>query len=100
MKQWTRRLCQSTLMLLCVAAVIQAPVEAAGLPDLKVSSVMKPAAADAGTVVNVVTTVANSGTGDAGASFLKLYLSTDNVLNATDIEIGGRSVPALLVKWR
>jgi subtilase family serine protease len=64
-------------------------------PDLIESSVIVPTVAGAGFPLAVSDTVKNQGSGPAGASTTSFYLSTNFALDATDVLIGTRSVPAL-----
>jgi subtilase family serine protease len=65
-------------------------------PDLYISSLWPtPSWAAAGGTANVNNTVANQGSGIAGASTLRFYLSTNYTLDAGDIVLGERGVPAL-----
>jgi hypothetical protein len=67
----------------------------ASLPDLVVSSVNVPSKGRAGQTVKVADATANSGAGPAGPSTTRYYLSTDAILDAGDMALGFRSVPAL-----
>ncbi|MGH7268702.1 MAG: CARDB domain-containing protein, partial [Candidatus Rokuibacteriota bacterium] len=64
-------------------------------PDLVVTALAAPAAAGAGEAVTVTDTTANPGSGAAGASTTRFYLSTNATLDAGDVPLGGRSVPTL-----
>jgi photosystem II stability/assembly factor-like uncharacterized protein len=67
-------------------------------PDLTVSSLTVPAGAGAGDTISVSDTTKNVRSGGSGAappSTTGFYLSSDAVLDASDVFIGGRSVPAL-----
>ena len=65
-------------------------------PDLTVSVLSVPAKAGAGATLVVNDTTANQGTGGAGASITRFYLSTNFQLDASDVVLdGNRSVPAL-----
>jgi subtilase family serine protease/subtilisin family serine protease len=63
--------------------------------DLIVSALSAPAAASAGQSISVVDTTRNQGGGEAPASLTQFFLSSDNTLDATDIALGSRAVPAL-----
>ncbi len=68
----------------------------AALPDLVVSSVNAPSTGGAGLTIKVADTTHNkSGTGPAGPSTTRYYLSTDTTLDASDTPLGSRSIPAL-----
>ena len=64
-------------------------------PDLVVNSLSAPTTAAAGTVMTVTDGTKNQGSEVAGASMTRLYLSTNKTLDAGDIELGSRAVPAL-----
>ncbi len=64
-------------------------------PDLVVSAVSAPGTAGAGGTVTVTDTARNQGGGAAGASTTRFYLSSNGALDASDVELGLRAVPAL-----
>ncbi len=64
-------------------------------PDLVVSSLSAPSFAGAGAEVIVTDTTENSGGGSAPSSRTAFYLSTDGLLDGSDIKLKGRAVPAL-----
>ena len=65
-------------------------------PDLTTSSISGPFTALAGTTITVSDTARNSGSGTAGASTTRYFLSTNTVWDAADIVLDGeRAVPAL-----
>jgi subtilase family serine protease len=64
-------------------------------PDLVVSPFTVPATAAAGGTVTVTDTTRNAGGSPAGVSTTAFHLSTNNVLDAGDIPLGSRLVPAL-----
>ncbi|MBI4684941.1 MAG: peptidase S8, partial [Nitrospirae bacterium] len=64
-------------------------------PDLIVSSITAPTSAANGSTITVGDTTKNSGGGDAGASTTKLYLSINTIVDAGDILLRTRAVPAL-----
>jgi subtilase family serine protease len=64
-------------------------------PDLIVSALGVPSTAGAGTAITVTDTTANQGSAPAAASTTALYLSTNSVLDASDVLLGSRAVPAL-----
>jgi subtilase family serine protease len=67
-----------------------------GPPDLVVSSLAVPAAGGAGLTITVTdTTRDQTGTGPAGASLTRFYLSSDATLDASDVSLGSRNVPEL-----
>ena len=63
--------------------------------DLIVSTLTAPSTAGTGVPFTVTDTTTNQGTGEAGASTTRLYLSTNFVIDAGDLVIGGRTVPTL-----
>lgn len=66
------------------------------LPDLVVSALAAPSAAVAGSTISVAeTTRDQSGTGTAGASTTRYYLSVNSAWDTADIPLGSRSVVAL-----
>jgi len=64
-------------------------------PDITITSLSGPAAAGAGSTILVSDTTANSGMGTASASVTRFYLSEDFNLDAGDVLLQGRNVPAL-----
>ena len=64
-------------------------------PDLTVASVTGPGTAATGSAVTLNDTTRNSGGGAAPASSTKLYLTTNLSVDAGDIVLGTRAVPAL-----
>ncbi len=64
-------------------------------PDLTVTAMSAPASAGAGSVITVNDTTRNQGGGTAGASTTRFYLSTNTLVDASDVVLGARSVPAL-----
>ena len=64
-------------------------------PDLNVTTASAPSTATAGASIVVSDTVKNLGPNTAGASVTRLYLSLDIAFDASDIPLGGRSVPEL-----
>jgi subtilase family serine protease len=64
-------------------------------PDLQVSALTAPASAGAGSSITVSVTTLNAGAGGAAASSTRIYLSTDWLLDAGDVQIASRAVPAL-----
>ncbi len=64
-------------------------------PDLAVTTTTAPPRAAAGSSVDVTETTQNIGTGNAGESITAFYLSTNALLDASDMRLGGRSVQAL-----
>ena len=63
--------------------------------DLTVSTLSVPATAGAGLVMTVTDTTRNQGSGPAQASTTAFYLSVNTGLDAADVLLGSRSVPAL-----
>jgi large repetitive protein len=64
-------------------------------PDLSVLAPMVPGSAGPGVTISVTDTTRNQGGGEAGASTTSFYLSTNPYLDAGDVFLGSRSVPAL-----
>jgi subtilase family serine protease len=64
-------------------------------PDLIEVSVAVPTVAGAGMAISASDTTKNQGSGIAAASSTSFYLSTNTTLDAADILLGSRSVPAL-----
>ena len=64
-------------------------------PDLSVSAIAAPASAAAGATISVTDTTRNTGGGDAAASTTRFYLSTNFAVDANDILLGSREVPAI-----
>jgi subtilisin family serine protease/subtilase family serine protease len=64
-------------------------------PDLIVTTVSAPPTAGAGAAVVVTDTTKNQGTGAAPASTTAFFLSTNTTLDASDVPVGSRAVPAL-----
>jgi subtilisin family serine protease/subtilase family serine protease len=63
--------------------------------DLIVTSVSGPAASGAGLDVIVTDTTRNQGAGSSTTASTAFYLSRDSTLDATDVLLGSRTVPAL-----
>jgi subtilase family serine protease/5-hydroxyisourate hydrolase-like protein (transthyretin family) len=59
-------------------------------PDLTFTGLLVPPTSNAGQIVNVVWNVTNAGLSGTGAATWtdRVYLSTDNVLDASDVELG------------
>ncbi|MBI4489401.1 MAG: SBBP repeat-containing protein, partial [Deltaproteobacteria bacterium] len=64
-------------------------------PDLAVAKVSGPSASGAGLTISVTDTTKNQGFLTTPASTTKFYLSTDTTLDAGDILLGSRTIPAL-----
>jgi subtilase family serine protease len=64
-------------------------------PDLLVTALTAPAAAAAGGTLAVTDATANQGGGNAVSSTTSFYLSANATLDASDIVLGSRTVPAL-----
>jgi uncharacterized repeat protein (TIGR03803 family) len=67
------------------------------LPDLKVATLTVPARSGAGQTIAIHDNITNQGFGAATSSVTRLYLSTDSVLDSSDVLIGDRTVRALQV---
>ena len=64
-------------------------------PDLDITSLSAPATAAVGQTISVSDTTKNVGAGEAGPSLTQVFLSANGSLDASDILIGSRSLPAL-----
>src|SRR5262249_51430241 len=64
-------------------------------PALIISAFIVPAVSGAGRTITVTDTTKNQGTGLASASTTRYYLSANTVLDAADVMLGSRAVPAL-----
>ncbi|MBI3030250.1 MAG: S8 family serine peptidase [Candidatus Rokubacteria bacterium] len=64
-------------------------------PDLVIAAFSTPVSGGAGAALTVSDTTKNQGGGAAGASTTKFYLSTNNVLDGSDVLLGSRGVPGL-----
>jgi subtilase family serine protease/subtilisin family serine protease len=64
-------------------------------PDLDITALSAPGAAGAGQSIAVTDTTKNQGGDAAGPSRTRFFLSQDATLNASDIVLGNRAVPAL-----
>jgi subtilase family serine protease len=63
--------------------------------DLVVSSLTVPAIGGAGFAMTLTDTTRNQGSGTAPASTTTFYLSSDTLLDGTDVVLGSRAVPVL-----
>ncbi|MBI5563065.1 MAG: hypothetical protein HY894_09495 [Deltaproteobacteria bacterium] len=63
--------------------------------DMTVSALSGPASVVRGGTINVSNTVATAGSGTTAASYVKFYLSADNILDGLDAPLGQRSVGAI-----
>jgi subtilase family serine protease len=66
-------------------------------PDLAIALFTAPFTTGAGATISVSDTTKNQGGGMAGASTTRFYLSTNTILDASDVLLGSRAVPALAV---
>jgi subtilase family serine protease len=64
-------------------------------PDLTITALTVPSTGGAGAAITISDTTRNQGGGAAGASTARFYLSTDSILDAGDVSLGARPVPAL-----
>jgi uncharacterized repeat protein (TIGR03803 family) len=64
-------------------------------PNLQIGAVKAPASAAPGATINVRDTTRNAGTGAAGATTTRIWLSANKTLDGGDSELGTRSIPAL-----
>lgn len=67
----------------------------AGNPDITLGALSTPSKIGAGTTTSVTDTTKNDGIGSAGASTTRFYLSINKILDAGDIPLGSRDIPAL-----
>lgn len=58
-------------------------------------SLKSPKAAGAGDTISLKDTTKNAGAGAAGATITRYYFSTNKMLDAADVQLGGRAVPPL-----
>ncbi len=63
--------------------------------DLVVSALLLPATAGAGGAITVTDTTTNQGAGGTGPATTRFFLSADATLDAADLLLGSRAVPAL-----
>ena len=63
--------------------------------DLIVSAMSAPATAAVGSAFTVSETTKNQGSGDAGGSTTRFYLSVNSSLDGADVPLGSRPVPSL-----
>jgi subtilisin family serine protease len=66
-------------------------------PDLIVSTLSAPTVVTPSSALTVTETVTNQGNLGADATTVRFYLSTDSILDAGDLALGSRLVPALTV---
>jgi len=66
-------------------------------PDLTVSSISAPFTAGAGSTVAVSVTVSNVGTGPAPASVVRYFLSSNIMVDGSDVVLGSSPVGAIVV---
>jgi choice-of-anchor B domain-containing protein len=64
-------------------------------PDLTVSALTAPATAAAGASIDVADTVSNVGANTSGATQLRLFLSTNQSVDATDTELAAHGVQTI-----
>jgi subtilase family serine protease len=64
-------------------------------PDLTITALTAPASAAAGATITISDSTKNTGGGAADASATRYYLSTNGALDASDMLLGSRDVPAL-----
>jgi hypothetical protein len=80
---------------LLVSDDLNVTVKPATKVDLTVASLSAPTKAAAGSTISVTDTTKNAGSGSAAVSTIKFYLSNNNTLDAGDVLLGGRAIPAL-----
>lgn len=66
-------------------------------PDLVITALAAPPATGAGLTITITDTTKNRGTEVAAASLTRFHLSRDGVLDAADILLGERAVPAIAI---
>jgi subtilase family serine protease len=66
-------------------------------PDLVVTGLTAPQIAGSGDAMTLTETTKNQGTGSSAPSVTSFYLSRDYILDASDLPLGTRSIPALAV---
>ena len=64
-------------------------------PDLTISGLTGNSTVGAGGTITVTETTRNAGGGSAGPSSTRYYFSTNSTVDASDVPLGSRSVPAL-----
>lgn len=64
-------------------------------PDLTVTALTAPAAAGPGDTITITDTTRNASTGSAPATLTQYFLSANTTLDASDLPLGSRAVPAL-----
>jgi subtilase family serine protease len=64
-------------------------------PDLRISNTTAPSEAAPGASITVGASTENQGGGTAPASTTRFYFSADTVVDANDVALGSRAVPAL-----
>ena len=64
-------------------------------PDLTIAALTAPASAASGATITITDTTKNVGGGAADASTTRYYLSANGALDASDVLLGSRDVPAL-----
>ena len=82
--------CGNTSVSFGGAITLQTPT-----PDLVVSSLTAPSAGAGGATVNITDTTRNSGSGGATATSTTFFLSTNGILDGSDLLLGSRYVPPL-----
>ena len=64
-------------------------------PDLDITGMSAPSSASKGQSIVITDTTKNMGGGDAAPSMTQFYLSTNGIIDSTDISLGSRNLPAL-----
>jgi subtilase family serine protease len=66
------------------------------LPDMTMSALSVPSESRAGSTITITDTTRNYGSAGAPATTTYFYLSTNGTLDAADVLLGSRPVPALI----
>jgi hypothetical protein len=74
---------------------VSRPIPTTPIPDLVTTGVSVPSTLQRGAGFPLRFTVVNRGTGTAGASRVKIYLSTDAAVSSRDVLLRSRYIPAL-----
>ncbi len=90
---WQEAACADGIVSLTADTLCSARFELGA--DLVSTSLYAPPAAGAGRGITLTDSTKNKGSGTAGASINRLYLSSDALFDAGDALLGSRSVPAL-----
>jgi uncharacterized protein YkwD len=81
------------ILILCLQVAPSATALAG--PDLVINTVDGPASVNAGGYISITTTLMNRGDAKAGYSYVKIYLSSDKAVTASDVYLGQRYISSL-----